>query len=124
MITNCLPYSIWISLVISGLIFVVTALKKEWFKDSLGSSGILIIAIIGLIATTFICATRVVDLQQTLMVVKIVHTKNETIALSNDNSMICTFQPQNDTNRISRIVRRDYIGMFGETIKTDYIYAP
>lgn len=125
MITNCLPFAVWISVIISTIIFIAFTFKKSWFQDGLGENGVLVIGLLVMIATTFVCATRVVALERFTIPVVIKNTKQETIAFDKDKNMICSFSRQpNSTNGFHRIIQQNYIGMFGDTVKIDYVYAP
>lgn len=126
MITDCVPFAIFLSISISALIVLVFGVVFDWFGDESAAIPVAIgVTFVLVFITAAICASIPVYEQQGEFEAKIVHTKSETVALNGDKSILATFPLQKgDTNTTAKIKIFVKLNFGNKELSRYYVYAP
>ena len=124
MITDCVPFAVWISLIISIIITCVLAIKQDWFYNYMPYEGIVVIAVCVVMVSEIVLSVIPVETRTEKICVLIKNTKVESYAFDlQSKKFICSF-PMCDsrTNGIYEILAQRKVGFTGSGVSSEINY--
>jgi L-cystine uptake protein TcyP (sodium:dicarboxylate symporter family) len=120
MITNCLPFSIWISVMLSGLVFLILGASLKWSEldDFLNLCSWYLI-----ISMAVFLAFSVIPVQTQVNSIKVFlrYTPTETFAMTN-RIFLCSLPKGTGTNGFAYIKQINILNFHEVVLKTTYSY--
>jgi hypothetical protein len=124
MITDCVPFAVWISLLSSVLITVFFAIRQDWFDYYVSKEGFLLLVGSATIALSMVLATIPVGIRSEKICVLIKNLETESFAFDlQSKKFICSF-PLCDsrTNGIYEILAQRKVGFTGSGVSSEINY--
>ena len=120
MITNCLPFSIWISVALSGVVYLTLFAGLKWGDLDEFLAGV---SFYLFIFCTVTAASIFFPVQTQVNSIKVFlhHTTGDTIATTN-NCFLCILPKSTGTNGFTYIKQINIINFHEVVLKTKYSY--
>lgn len=122
MITNCLPYAIWVSVVATFVLVFFCMLKKGAFKHHEHQVGFGLTAVLVLFAVTLFTTGISVVASDIPTPVVIMNTRVQTFVLNTNKQLLFSLDLTGASNGPVTILRHVEFNFFGCTNKDCWIY--